>query len=151
MKKNLSTLIIFFLIIVAIISYLFINMINIKNQSNLLNKEFEDKCESTIVGSAVMTTINKAINYNEKNSVEKNKKGIYIENNTNSIKIDIKFLESDKVFPMEAIASLGSEEFVKNYNSRTFKCIKKEYHELTNQIKYMYFEEVDLTDIQENN
>ena len=151
MKKNLSAIIVLFIIIVIIITYLFINIIKIQNNSNSINKEFEDKCESTIVGSTLMTVINKAVNYNEKNNVEKDKKGSYIPNDSNSIKIEVKFLESDKIFVMEAISSLGSEEFVKNYNSRTFKCTKKEYHELTGQIKYMYFEEVDLLDVQNNN
>jgi hypothetical protein len=137
-------LIILFVIIVVIITYFFINFIKIDNQAKQLNREFEDKCESNIVGSSLMTTINKAIYYNEKYNIEKDKKGIYIPNDTNSINIEIKFLESDKVFSMEAIASLGSEEFIKNYNSRIFKCSKKEYHNLTNQIKYMYFEEVDI-------
>ncbi|MBP3255934.1 MAG: hypothetical protein J6M60_05550 [Clostridia bacterium] len=144
MKKNYITLVILFLIVVAIISYFFISYIKLDNQAKQLNREFESKCESEIVGSTLMTTINKAIDYNEKNEIEKDSKGSFIANETNSINIDIKFLESDKVFPMEAIASLGSEEFVKNYNSRTFKCSKKEYHNLTGQIKYMYFEEVDI-------
>lgn len=144
MKKNFSAIVIFFLIIIAIITYLFINMIKIDNQSKMLNKEFEEKCESEIVGSTLMTVINKAIYFNEKNEVEKNNKGSYIDNNSNSINIEVKFLESDKVFPMEAISKLGSEEFVKNYNNRTFKCQKKEYHNLTGQIKYMYFEEIDV-------
>ena len=148
MKKNYTALVILFIIIVAIITYLFINVIKMENQAKQLNSEFEDKCESEIVGSTLMTVINKAININEKNNVEKDKKGSYISNETNSINIEIKFLESDKIFPMEAIESLGSEEFIKNYNSRTFKCSKKEYHNLTGQIKYMYFEEVD---IQNNN
>lgn len=144
MKKSLTTIVILFTIIVAIITYLFINFIKIQNNTNLVNKEFEDKCETSIVGSTLMTLINKAIDLNEKNDVEKDKKGTYLSNDTNSIKIEVKFLESDKVFVMEAISNLGSEEFVKNYNSRTFKCINKEYHNLTGQIKYMYFEEIDI-------
>ena len=109
MKKNYIALIILFIIIVVIITYFFINLNIVNNQAKQLNKEFEDKCESEIMGSILMTTINKAINYNEKNNVEKDKKGSYIPNDTNSINIEIKFLESDKVFPMEAIANLGSE------------------------------------------
>ena len=70
MKKNYMTLIILFLIIVAIIAYFFINFIKMDNQAKQLNKEFENKCESQIVGSTLMTTINKAINYNEKNILE---------------------------------------------------------------------------------
>ena len=89
-----------------------------------------------------MTVINKASDQNESNGIEKDEKNTYIENDTNSIKIEVKFLESDKIFSMEAISSLGAEQFIKNYNMMTFKCTKKEYHQKTNSIKYMLFEQI---------
>ena len=48
-----------------------------------------------------------------------------------SIIIEVKFIEADQIFRMEAIAKQGSEAFIKNYNTMSFKCIKKEYHEKT--------------------
>ena len=89
-----------------------------------------------------MTLINKATNQNEKNQVQKDEKKHYLENEKNSIKIEVKFLESDKIYPMEAISYLGSEAFIKNYNSMQFICTKKEYHKNTNYIKYMLFEQI---------
>ena len=66
----------------------------------------------------------------------------YIENEKNSIKIEIKFKESDKTYAMEAISELGYESFVKNYSNMNFICTKKEYHKKTNQIKYLLFEQI---------
>ena len=79
---------------------------------------------------------------NKKNNVKTDENDLFVDNNTNSIRIDIKFLESDTVFPMEKIEKLGSNLFVKNYAGISFKCTKKEYHEKNNMIKYMYFEEI---------
>ena len=89
-----------------------------------------------------MTLMNKASNDNEKNNVEKDAEGMYIENDTNSIKIEVKFLEADIIVSMEKIQSLGEEQFLKNYRSMSFSCTKKEYHEKTKQIKYLLFEQV---------
>ena len=89
-----------------------------------------------------MTLMNKASNDNEKNNVEKDAEGMYIENDTNSIKIEVKFLEADTTVRMEKIQSLGEDQFLKNYRSMSFSCTKKEYHEKTNQIKYLLFEQV---------
>ena len=98
--------------------------------------------KEAILGSDLMTLINKATNQNEKNQVQKDEKKHYLENEKNSIKIEVKFLESDKIYTMEAISYLGSEAFIKNYNSMQFICTKKEYHKNTNYIKYMLFEQI---------
>ena len=66
----------------------------------------------------------------------------YIDNGKNSIRIEIKFLELDKVITMERINNVGIEKFWSNYGALSFKCTKIEYHEKTHRVKYMYFEEV---------
>ena len=142
MKKNLFVILGFFIIIVAILSYMYFNYRKIIILANQTNKEYESYTETTIVGSKLMTLINKAIDQNEKNGVEIDNQNRYIENDENSIKIEIKFLESDETFSMEAISKLGAEQFIKNYNSMTFKCTKKEYHEKTKYIKYLLFEQI---------
>ena len=77
-----------------------------------------------------------------KNNIKKDDKNKYIENDTTSIKIEVKFLEAENIIPMENIQKLGSEQFIKNYAVMNFKCIKKEYHSKTNNIKYMLFEQI---------
>ena len=142
MKKTLYILLSIFIIIVIFIFFIYNNFVKVTILSNKINSEYESYTEDIIVGSSLMTLINKAIDHNEKNNVETGYQGLYKENDTNSIKIEIRFWESDKTYPMESISKLGAEEFVKNYNSRTFKCIEKQYHEKTGQIKYMLFKEV---------
>lgn len=142
MKKNLLVLLGIFLLIIAILTYIYYNIRKIGILSNQINTEYEILAKDNILGTSLMTLINKAINQNEKNGIEKDNQNRYIENKENSIKIEIKFLESDKTYPMEAIANLGSEQFIKNYNSMQFKCTKKEYHKKTNYIKYMLFEQI---------
>ena len=142
MKRTLFIILGICIISVIIIFYIYNNFVKEIMLSEKLNKEYENYTEDIIVGSHLMTLINKTVDLNEKNNISKDKKGLYMENDTNSIKIEIKFIESDKTFSMEAISKLGSEEFVKNYSSRTFKCTKKEFHNITGQIKYMLFEEV---------
>lgn len=142
MKKNLFIIISIFIIILAILFYFYYNIQKNISISKSINLKYEQCTEGEILGSTLMTVINKASNDNEKNKVEKNEKNTYIENDKNSIKIDIKFAESDDIYPMEAISSLGTEKFIKNYSGISFKCTKKEYHSKTGYIKYMLFEEV---------
>ena len=142
MKKNLFILLGIFLIIIAIFTYLYYSYQKMILLSKKENEEYEQYTENTILGSSLMTLINKAINQNEKNEVEKDSQNRYIENDKNSIKIEIKFLESDKIYDMEAISNLGAEAFIKNYNKMQFQCIKKTYHEKTNCIQYMLFEQI---------
>lgn len=141
MKKNLVILLSVFFIIVIILAFIYFNY-----QKNLIlaqknNKDYEKYIKDTIIGSDVMTLINKAIDQNEKNEIPKDTDNKYKENNENSIKIQVKFLESDKIYDMESIANLGAQLFVKNYNSLQFEAKKIEYHNNKN-IKYILFEQI---------
>lgn len=142
MKKTLIILILLIIAIIAVVIYQY-NSYNRKlAETKRINKEYENFTENEILGTSLITLINKAIDSNEKNSISKNDKGLYIENETTSIKIEVKFLESDNIFSMESIGKLGSEEFTKNYGAFSFKCTKKTYHEKTNNIKYLLFEQI---------
>lgn len=141
MKKNLFVILGIFLIIIAILSFTYYNYKKMAIISQKINMEYEIYTKNEIVGSTVMTLINKATDQNEKNNIDKDQKGHYIENEENSIKIEIKFKESEKIYEMESISKLGYEEFVKNYSNINFICTKKEYHAKTNQIKYLLLEQ----------
>ena len=143
MKNTLFAILGIFLVIVAILSYILYNYQKNIMIVNQINQEFEQyTTQDKIIGSLLMTIINKATDYNEKNGVKKDNNNRYIQNEENSIKIEVKFLESKSIYDMEAISGLGSEAFIKNYNSMYFKCTKKEYHSSTEQIKYMLFEQI---------
>ena len=70
------------------------------------------------------------------------KNGNYIEDEKNSIRIEIKFKELDKVITMERINNVGIEKFWSNYGALSIKCTKIEYHGKNHRVKYMYFEEI---------
>ena len=59
-------------------------------------------------GTEVISLINKATNENIINEVEKDEKGFFIENETNSIKLYIKLLYDNNLttYPMETITKV---------------------------------------------
>lgn len=141
--KKLS---IFFLIIIAIvvgISYLYLNYKANYNEAKKENMQFESYYNQEMYGVELATIINKAIDNNLTNEVEKDNKGKYISNDKNSINIDIKMLDDNgTIYNMEKIYNGGTSKFVQYYNQIKFKCTKIEYHTLTNKIKYMLFEQI---------
>lgn len=121
-------------------------MINLNSKvSNLTkkqNQEYEEYLEGTIYGTDVITLINKVSSNNELNNVEVDEKGFYINNNQNSIQIDLVMITDEEkatttTYKMEAISEVGITEFIKNFNITEFKCTKKEYHTQTGQISYI--------------
>lgn len=106
------------------------------------NSEYEQYLNSEIYGTDVITLINKATSSNENNNVEKDEKGFYINNNQNSIKIELIMITDEEkqettTYKMEAISKVGITEFIKNFNTAEFKCTKTEYHEETGKISYI--------------
>ena len=66
---------------------------------------------------------------------------LFKENNINSIKIDLKMLDRDKVYNMETIYSGTMEKFAEMYTGIKFKCTKIDYHE-NGKIKYLLIEQI---------
>ena len=143
MKKTLL------LVSIPILVILFstIGLLITKNTTNRLLKQENSKYECylnrTIYGTEVATIINKAINQNENNQVQKDEKKHYIEDNENSIKIEIKMLTTGKTYPMEEIYNNDMTQFVQNFNFIQFKCTKLEYHKSSGKVKKLLFEEVE--------
>lgn len=136
---------IFFLIVIIIIvgmSYLYLNYKTSYNKAKQENKQFESYQGQEIYGAELATIINKAVNNNQNNEVQKDKKGNYINDNKNSIQIDIKMLDNDTTYEMETLYSGGMDKFVEYYNEIKFKCTKLEYHKATNKVKYLLFEQI---------
>lgn len=142
MKKIIIFLIIILLIITGI-SYMYLNYKATTNDSKIKNIQYAGYLNKEIYGTDLATVINKAVNDNIKNEVQKNSNGLYEDNQKNSIKIDIKFKEDDKIHNMEEVYNTGVDKFMQLYNQIKFKCTKLEYHEKTQLVSYMYFEEVD--------
>lgn len=141
MKK----IVIFFIIIIFIVGFIGIKYYQYKiNYNKILNtnSEYEQFLDKEIEGIELATLINKTIDKNKKNDIQSNENGQFIENDKNSIKIEIFVKDNETTYQMETIYKGGTEKFVQYYGNIKFKCIKKEYHNKTKQIKYMLFEQV---------
>ena len=141
MKRNLiliSVLLLSVIIICVIEIWSNLKKITLQKQ---LNSEYERYMNKDIYGPDVATILNKAMNNNKQNGIEQ-KDGKYIENNTNSIIVELVMItneekEKTKTYRMETIDKVGISEFIKNFNTAKFKITKMEYHEQTGKIKYI--------------
>ncbi|MEI3390670.1 MAG: hypothetical protein V8R30_03385 [Clostridia bacterium] len=146
MKKNLIILISILLIICAFVVYFVINYRNMQMQAQINNKEYNTYKEKTIVGTTLVSIINKTVDNNEKNNIEKDNSNVYIENEDNSIKIYIYFLGEDgkrieTPYTMEQIYNKGSDSFIKLYGTSNFTCTNIDYHSKTGNVKSLTFEQ----------
>ena len=142
MKKIIICILSIFLIIFCIVVYGVYQKNENTAQIGVDNKTYESYENKEVLGTDIISIINKATDSNKKNDIKIGEDGNYIDNGKNSIRIEIKFLELDKVITMERINNVGIEKFWSNYGALSFKCTKIEYHEKTHRVKYMYFEEV---------
>lgn len=141
MKK----LAIFFAIIILIVCVIFGLYLNYKaqyNTSKKANLAFENYLNEEVYGTDLATVINRAIDGNERNEVERNNKGIYLNNDTNSISIEVKMIDNDSIYQMETIYNGGIQNFIQYYSDIKFKCVEIKYHSSTNKVKYMLFEQI---------
>lgn len=142
MKKIIICILSIFLIVICIVVYGVYQKNENTAQIGVDNKTYESYENKEVLGTDIISIINKATDSNEKNDIKIGEDGNYIDNGKNSIRIEIKFKDLDKVITMERINNVGIEKFWSNYGALSFKCTKIEYHEKTHRVKYMYFEEV---------
>jgi len=140
--KKIAIFLLIIISIVSTISYLYLNSISNQRIAQKENIKFEIYKDEEITGAEVTTLINKAINSNQQNEVEKDKKGRYIDNETNSINVDIKFIDDDVTYNIEKIYNNGIDKFLTYYRDIKFKCVDVQYHDKTQKIKYMLFEQI---------
>ena len=136
---------IFFIIIVIIICGILFQYNSYKRAKNNIaseNSEFEQYINNDIYGIDLATIINKSIDKNKKNKIQKDNQGFFIENDENSIEVEIYIKENETTYKMEQIYKQGTEQFVQFFINEKFKCSKVEYHSKTNRIKYMLFEQI---------
>lgn len=140
--KKLALFFLIVIIIITAISYMYLNYKANYHEAQKQNRQFESYLGQEIYGSELTTIINKAVDNNESNDVEKDNKGNYIDNNTSSILIDINILDNETIYKMETLYKGGMDKFVRYYGEIKFKCTKLEYHNQTNKVKYMLFEQI---------
>lgn len=144
MKK----IIIFFVIILICVITIGLRFYSYKAKQEVLaaeNQEFEQYANKEIYGIDLGSIINKAVDKNTKNNIQKDENNIFIQNDTNSIEIEVAMKETDttyKTVRMEQIYNKGTELFIQLFIDIKFKCSKVEYHDSTGKIKYMLFEQI---------
>lgn len=129
-------------IIVTIIAGVYLKCRMLINETKRENSQYEQYYQKEIYGTDLATLMNKVVDSNINNEVEKDENGIYIDNGKNSIRIDIQFTDDDSVHTLEEIYNSDTGVFVQYYNQIKFKCTKIEYHHKTQYVSYMYFEEI---------
>ena len=143
MKKTLIIILSLLLVIVAVVGLYINNTRKLVKYAEKNNKEYENFYQQEILGTTLISIINKAINDNEKNGVPKEEGTIYYQdNNKNSVQITIKFLDSDRLIKMEEISQKQTECFVNVFATASFKCTQIEYHKNTKCIKSLYLEQI---------
>lgn len=140
--KKLAIFFLGIVIVIVGISYMYLHYKADFHTTQRENKQFESYQGQEIYGTELTTIINKAVDNNENNEVPKDDKGKFINNDSNSLQIDIKMLDNDKTYTMEKLYHGGMDKFVQFYSEIKFKCTKWEYHKATNKVKYMLFEQI---------
>lgn len=130
------------IIIICMVSYTYINYKNNYQAIQKQNSQYEKYIGKEIYGTELTTIMNKTIDINTKNEILKDSKGKYLENDTNSIQIQIKMLDKDLTYDMESFDQKGMNQFIYYYGTIKFKGMKIEYHEKTRQVKYLLFEQI---------
>lgn len=141
MKKGIILIIAVVIIIITSMSYLYLNYKTDMQIAQKENEQFVSYFNQEIYGPDLVTVMNKAMDNNAKNEIQKDNKGHYIENDTNSIKIEIRFLDSEVILLMEDLYRAGTSDFINYYNQIKFKCTKIKYHS-NKKVKYMLFEQI---------
>lgn len=143
MRNSILIILLIFFIVICLVSGFIINIQSEKKQIIQENRQYETFLDKEVLGTDLATLISKVIDQNEKNNIQKDEKGYYVENNQNSIKIDLKMTTIDKTYPMEQIYNNEIARFVQNFNFIKFKCTNIEYHEKTGRVSKLVFEELD--------
>ena len=143
MKKTLAILITLMLIFIFSIYAYIMSVKTEKKQLLEYNAEYESYLNKEIYGTEVASLINKVVNLNEKNEVEKDENNYYIDNGQNSIKINLKMITIEKTYPMEEFYNNDITAFVQNFNLIKFKCTNIEYHNKTGKVSKMTFEQLE--------
>ncbi|MBR3249653.1 MAG: hypothetical protein IKF83_03020 [Clostridia bacterium] len=135
---------IFIAIAIIVLSFLYGYFTYKKNSDTILsqNAEYERYLNKEIYGADLATIINKVIDNNETYAIDKDNKGKYIDDNKNSIKLDVKIIDNNTIYDVETIYNGGVENFIRFYNTIKFKCVDIKYHKETQKVKYLLFEQI---------
>ncbi len=99
------------------------------------NLQFEKFKGKTMYGADVLTIINSARENNTNYNIARNEQGLFLENDENSIKIEIILLSKNKegeieerIYPMETLEKAGLTTFISSFGLTNFECSNIEYN-----------------------
>lgn len=142
MKKRILVILGIFIIILLFVVYLLYNYDKGIKRVQGFNKQYESYYQKETLGTDLATLLNKVMDYNERQDIDKDDNDRYYIETESSIIVTIKFLEKDDTVRMEDIILKDMENFIKYYATSSFKCTKIEYHKESKQIKSLYFEQI---------
>lgn len=140
MKKIIIFIVCIIIVLLSIFGNKYINYREEQSKIKKENLEYEAYLDKEITGRELTTMINRAVNNNEKNSVKKDENGLYIDNDINSVKIEIKITDNDTTYQMETLYNRGMETFIQYYGDISFYCAKIEYNS-NKRVSYVVFEQ----------
>jgi len=126
-KVIIGILLITVIVVICFSTWYNRNLQKLKDIKNF-NDGFNEYINKEITGTELTTVLNKALENNNKNKIEKNQDGIYIDNGENSIEVLVKPSKEGSFYSMEAFEKVGMLDFTKNFGGFIFKSIKVEYH-----------------------
>lgn len=132
-------------IIIIIVCIIAVRYYSYKVDYNMIleeNAEYEQYKDKEIYGIDLGTLINKTVDKNTKNEIEKDENGNFIPNDSNSIEMDIYIKDNETTYKMEVFYNNDTAKFIQYYGNVKFKCSKIEYHEKTGRVKYLLFEQL---------
>ena len=146
------------IISIAIVVVLIVVVMQVKSlqtqqkQAIQFNKQYQEYQNKELYGIDIITVINKATDNNEKYGIPKDQKGMYIEDDENSIKVELNLISSidektgEKQYvtrQMERLQQVGLDGFITNFNLTTFQCEKIEYHTKTGKVSKIIFKQIE--------
>lgn len=141
MKRTILILLAIVIIVIAIVGAKYYSYQQERSKILKENAEYEQYKEKEVYGIDIATLINKTVDKNTKNKIEKDDKGLFIPNEENSIEIEVYMQDNETTYKMEMFYNAGTEQFVQYYGNIKFECSKIEYHKKTGKIKYILFEQ----------
>lgn len=145
MKNKILIILIIFMVILASATYIIYNYRMELQEAQKINNEYKSYYEAQILGTELVSIMNRTQDVNTKNEVEKDSEGLYIDNEDDSIKmyLKLKYKDDYSTIEIEKILDDGIENFIKSYSTASFKCTEITYHEKTGNVKALTFTETD--------
>ena len=141
MKKIIIFIVSVLILILSVFYIKYSNYKKIQMEIKEYNLQYEKYLDKEIDGRNLTSLINKAVDNNEKNLIQKDENGFYIEDDINSMKIEIKMIDIDLTYNMETIYNGKMENFIVLYNSILFKSEEVKYNSI-GKIKYIRFVQI---------